>query len=225
MHRFRSLPHPGINGMHVVVVLMVVMAASAAPTPLVQLDAWGTDSVRVRIAPSGGSIVDPPLSPLLIPHPSQPKGPSSSLGLTNGNLEVSSDPTTGFVTATRVSDGAVLLKTQSITFGEPAANSRSGYVSGSLVYTIADGNKVYGLGEHRTGSLDMTGYSKLFSTSQLYSDSHGSDVLMPFVMVYPLGVGFVWNLPSYGAVNLSTNGKIQTVFMTARVRLSSVQLC
>lgn len=48
--------------------------ASSSSAPLVQLDAWGNDSVRVRIAPPGGSIVDPPFSALLLPHPLQECG-------------------------------------------------------------------------------------------------------------------------------------------------------
>lgn len=76
----------------VIAAACALVAAVASGAPVVQLDAWGTDSVRIRIAPSGGAIVDPPFSPLIIPHPSFVGGvdstTSSPLHVTNGNLAV-----------------------------------------------------------------------------------------------------------------------------------------
>ena len=55
--------------------------------------------------------------------PATPISSSVSRGsgndLTNGNLRVVVDPTTGCLTATRVSDGVVLLKQTSLVFGTP----------------------------------------------------------------------------------------------------------
>ena len=158
---------------------LATATTTTAAAPVVQVDAWGQDSVRVRIAPPGGSIVDPPLGALLIPHPDQQQQQqqqqqksvstasaaetAGSVKLVNGNLAVSVDSGSGALTATRVSDGKLLFASKSITFGPAAAGSAASAVSASLVLDVSDGaaNKLYGLGEHRTGKLDMTGYSKL----------------------------------------------------------------
>lgn len=57
------------------------------------------------------------------------------VGLTSlqqGNLLVSYDAASGFITATRVSDGVVLLQTVNITWGAPAAASRPNSVSANI---------------------------------------------------------------------------------------------
>jgi alpha-D-xyloside xylohydrolase len=182
--------------------LLLLSAATGAP--LVQLDAWGADSVRIRIAPPGGAIVDPPYTPLLIPHPSFATAappPPSRLSITSGNLRVEADAR-GLLTATRVSDGAPLFTAAAPVFGAPAAGSRPGSVSASITLLVAGANKLYGLGEHRTGTLDMTNYSKALEDSQDYAHSHGADIMIPFYSAHPLGLGVLWALPSFGNVSL-----------------------
>ena len=197
--------------------------ASAAP-PLVQLDAWGRDSIRVRIAPPGGAIVDNAFSPYVSPPPAAPAAQRELRGaasLTAGNLAVSFDAATGFISASRVSDGAPLLTTASLAFGAPAAGSRAGSVSASLVLALASGgaNRLYGLGEHGTGRLDMTGYDKMLQTSQYYSVSHGADILIPFYMAHPLGLGVLWAQTSYGSVSLQPAAHNWTSYATMNVDL------
>jgi alpha-D-xyloside xylohydrolase len=199
---------------------------SSASPPVVQLDAWGDDSVRIRIAPPSGSITDPPYTPLLIPHPSHSAGggavDSSPVRLASGNLLVTADAVTGFVTASRVSDGAPLFTTTSLVFGQPANGSRAGSVSASITLAISGGadNVVLGLGEHRTGKLDATGYSKTLAESQYYTKSHGADIMIPFYSVHPLGLGLLWALPSYGAVSLSaTEGHTWSSLATLNIDL------
>ena len=139
---------------------LAALALGAAAPPVVQLDAFGRDSVRVRIAPPGGAIVDTAFAPYASPPPPPPSPPlRAAAALTNGNLAVAFDPATGFITASRVSDGAPLLSTTALAFGPPANGSRAGSVSASLVLAVAGGaaNRLYGLGEHTTGKLDMTG--------------------------------------------------------------------
>ncbi len=91
---------------------------------MVQLDALG-GGVRVRFAPPGGAVVDPPLSAILLPAEGglAPLATSPS-SVTNANLRVASDPTTGLITATRVSDGAVVLQQTGLAWGPPAPGSR-----------------------------------------------------------------------------------------------------
>jgi hypothetical protein len=134
-------------------VLACVGVATAAQTQLVQLDAYADDSIRIRVAPAGGSITEPPLQvrfcafvyfcsqsicstvnstrieftyvhlifsdrktaqpQALIGTPPMSNTAVSGDGkgtLSNGNLKITVDPTTAFVTATRISDGKVLLQ-------------------------------------------------------------------------------------------------------------------
>ena len=207
--------------------LCVAAASLLAPSraqPIVQLDAFGRDSIRVRIAPPGGAIVDNAFAPFVSPAPAPPAGQveaRTAASLTAGNLAVSVDAATGFITATRVSDGAPLLSTLALAFGAPAAGSRAGSVSASLVLSVAGGaaNKLYGLGEHGTGALDMTGYDKMLQTSQYYSVSHGADILIPFYMAHPLGLGVLWAQSSYGSVSLQPAAHNWTSYAALNVDL------
>ena len=176
----------------------ILGGTSAAP--VVQLDPWGDDSVRIRIGPAGASIVDPPLMALDSTTPPASSTVATRLGqlrLTNGNLDVEVDAASGFITATRASDGAVLLRQTALSFGAAAPGSRPGSVSVLVSFAGTVGEAVYGLGEHRTGKVNQMPYSQLFQNSQFYPDSHGSDVSVPYYSS-SLGYGFLWNLPSYG---------------------------
>jgi alpha-D-xyloside xylohydrolase len=192
--------------------LLFSLAQPSAAAFVVQLDAHGDHSIRVRVAPAGGKIVDPPVMALT---PTSP--PLSTLTrregantLTNGNLKVRVDPTSGCVTATRVSDGKVLLTQTSLTFSKPTNHAngkllegvRPGSVATTATFKSDPAEKIYGLGEHRTGTVARKPYSKIFAESQLYAKSHGSDAQIPWYASSE-GYGFVWNLPSYGAINIT----------------------
>jgi hypothetical protein len=100
--------------------------------------------------------------------------------LTNGNLKVSVD-VNGLLTAIRVSDGKVLLKQTAMTFAQPNVPvTRAGSVSAMVSFAGTANEKVYGLGEHRTGVVNQMPYHKRFADSQDYGQSHGSDVSMPW---------------------------------------------
>ena len=174
--------------------------------PVVQLDPWGDDSIRIRIAPTGSPIVNPPLMALESSTPPTPTSSSvvraGALRLTNGNLQVDVDAVTGLVTAKRVNDGALLLRQIATAFGAAATGSRPGSVSVQITFAGTAGEAIYGLGEHRTGTVNQMPYTQIFQNSQYYPDSHGSDVSIPYYSS-SLGYGFLWNLPSYGYVNIS----------------------
>ena len=190
-----------------IILSVTLFSVALCQSPIVQFDAWGNDSVRVRIAPAGGAIVEPPYTPLLLPHPSFPGGPSSGSALTNGNMRITNDASSGVITATRVSDGALLFSTKKISFAQAAIGSHKGWVSASLSLTLPGSNRLYGLGEHRQlGKLDATGFTEELSNSQYYPNSRGADIVIPFFSAMPLGLGFLWNLPSYGFVDLNVNG-------------------
>lgn len=178
---------------------------SIAQPPVVQLDPWASDSIRVRIAPTGRSIWDPPLRGLLPTPPTllTPSYGDGSTSLTNGNLRVDVDPTTGFLTATRVSDGTLLLKQTALAFGTPDVPfTRDGSVSASVAFAGTAGERVYGLGEHRTGVVNQMPFTKRFADSQDYAKSGGSDAMIPFY-ASSLGYGFLWNNAAYGSASLS----------------------
>ena len=198
--------------------LAAVALGVATSQPVVQLDAWGPDSVRVRIAPQGGAIVDNPYGPY-VARAAGASTASSPVALTVGNLAVAADAATGFISATRVSDGVLLFSTTALVFGSPAPGSRAGSASASLVLNVTGGvaNRLYGLGEHTTGRLDMTGYSKLVSDSQYYARSHGADILIPFYMAHPLGLGLLWAASSYGVVDLQPTAHNWTSFALLNV--------
>lgn len=145
---------------------------------MVQLDALGTDGVRVRIAPPGGAIVEPPLQAFQSASIPSRRGDravrSGAYDITNGNLQVTADPVTGLVTAIRVSDGAVLLKQVGLTWGAPAVGSRPNSTSATVTFAGTPGELVYGLGEHRTGTVQQMPFFKLFQDSQYYPISHGA---------------------------------------------------
>jgi alpha-D-xyloside xylohydrolase len=194
-------------------VLLLAVVASAQNF-LVQLDPFASDSIRIRVAPPTGSITNPELQGLLPDAPTSRTfhfyndGESSSSGissLTNGNLRIDVDVTTGFLKATRVSDSVVLLNQIGLEFGIPDVPfTRIGSVSANVTFAGTSGEKVYGLGEHRTGAVNQMPYTNRFADSQDYGISHGSDVMIPWY-ASSLGYGFLWNSAGHGSVSLSEN--------------------
>lgn len=75
------------------------------------VDAWGADSVRVRV--HFGAVIDVPAAQALLPTATPPPGTGEAVveanRLTHGNIRVDVG-TAGLVTVTRVSDQKVLLK-------------------------------------------------------------------------------------------------------------------
>jgi alpha-D-xyloside xylohydrolase len=186
-------------------IIAICAASFAAAQPSVQLDPFATDSIRVRVAPQGSAIADPPLRGLL-PEPPSSRTLSTGDGittLTNGNLRVDIDAATGFITATRVSDGATLLRQTALTFDAPDVPvTRAGSVSASVTFAGTTGERIYGLGEHRTGAVNQMPFAHRFADSQDYGKSGGADVMIPWY-ASSLGYGFLWNNAGYGSVNLS----------------------
>eukprot|EP01043_Picozoa_sp_COSAG02_P058814 COSAG02_NODE_7384_length_3039_cov_9.723391_1_plen_496_part_00 len=189
----------------------LVLVASASAAVVVDLQPHGDHSIRVRVAPEGGAITDPPAMALLYTPPplstATSRGPNS---LINGNLKVEIDPSNGFVTATRVTDGKVLLEQTALTFSAPynsllntpLEGTKQGSVRTVAAFKGIATEKIVGFGEHRTGTIGRKPYSKVFAESQLYDHSQGSDASIPWY-ASDSGYGFVWNLPSYGTVNVT----------------------
>ena len=128
---------------------------------------------------------------------------ADGLDVTQGNLKVVADASTGFVTATRVSDGATLLKQTGLEWGPTStAKDRKGSVSAAVTFEGHAAEDVYGFGEHKNQRVQQMPYKKVFADSLFYGKSQGGDVSIPYYSS-SLGYGFVWNTPSLGSVSVS----------------------
>ncbi|KAL6055995.1 Alpha-xylosidase [Balamuthia mandrillaris] len=190
---------------------------------VVQLDEWGADSFRVLITPNA-QVEDPPIQALLLSSSYAssashrfvvvPTRQQSTTNTTNGNLIASLDSSTGLLTFVRKSDGRVLLRTLSQHFSSQwnekqqkekntfSSSSSSSLLGATVSFAANEKEQVYGLGEHRTGRLQNKPIFISFQQSQLYTLSRGADISIPFYQS-SLGYGFLWNLPSFGYVNIS----------------------
>jgi len=162
-----------------------------------QVTPWGRNSFRVRI--SLGDIVTPAVQALL---PTPPPSPYDDVRISedfiiNGNLRA--DVNNGLATFTRISDNTVLLQEVSHSL---APNSDRLY--SAKVRFMASDESIYGLGEHRTGRLQYKPYYHDFQDSQVYQISTGSDISIPFYHSTK-GYGFLWNLPSFGYVDINND--------------------
>ena len=177
----------------------------------IQLDAWGHDSIRIRLSPS--DIQQIPEVQAMLPFPpglTPPPGAalpcrSADESLSNGNLAISVGDD-GSVKATRVSDGAVLMSTTAVQFDPVSFPSvyPSNYTlyATSLSYTHLEG-QIYGLGEHKTGRTQYEDYTHLFENSQIYGDSLGGDITIPWY-ISTAGFGLLYNEAGYGWLHINS---------------------
>ena len=190
-----TLPMPS----HALLYPLLLLAASAsssahararAPPYITSLSAVGANSIRVRVAAPGQSgVSDPPISALRLPTaaPTATVPMAAATTLINGNLRVNVDPGTGLLTAVRLSDNVVVLKQMALEWS-PLDNSTAaagggrkgeGVRPGSLAATVrfagTAGESVYGLGEHKTGTVQRSPYTKVFADSLYYGKSGGAD--------------------------------------------------
>ncbi|KAJ9443699.1 alpha-D-xyloside xylohydrolase [Diplonema papillatum] len=198
---------------------LLLLAASVSEGLVTDLRAAGENSIRVRVAPNGGVLAEPVKSALL-PNASQHletrRLSSNASSAVNGNLRVDIDETTGYLTATRVSDGLQVLKTTLLAFGAPVPPSATGtyYVNATFATPASATERIYGLGEHYGLGVNVFPYFKKFADSLFYPASHGSDVSIPWYCSSH-GYGFVWNNPSLGTVNI-TNGSAEWTGLAVR---------
>ena len=179
----------------------------------VQLDSWGNDSIRIRMSPD--TIQAIPYAQALLPYPPglppphtltshSPCSSSAANDLTNGNLRVTiADDDT--LTITRVSDGMVIV--HDVDVSTSSANLQSVYpqpyplYETSICYQHAQG-QFYGLGEHKTGRTGYTAFQHSFENSQVYSQSNGGDISIPFY-ISTAGFGLLYNQAGYGTINIT----------------------
>ncbi len=185
----------------------------------VQVDPWGSNSLRVRIAAPGNPVADPPLMGLL-PTPPLARGhgdavvDGDSLSITNGNIRASVDPSSGLVTLTRPSDGVTLLRQTAQVFGAAPAGTCSGCYSGNSTFAgVGPDERIYGFGSQQDGAVSKPlPFFRSIEASEYYPYNHGSQALVGWWMS-SVGYGVLNNLPSYGFYSISTSST--TVFSNA----------
>eukprot|EP01079_Euglenida_sp_SAG-EU17-18_P001938 gene1938-2982_t len=156
------------------------------------------------MAVPGQPITEPLISALEPNPPTRTVATRAPLTLTNGNLVVTVDPDTSYVTATRVSDRKTLLRQTGLSFQAAQAGSRPGSAAVVVEFAGTDGEQVYGLGEHKDNKIQQAPYKKVFADSLYYGKSQGGDVSIPYY-ASSLGYCFLWNSPSLGSVDISSN--------------------
>ena len=180
------------------------------------VDAWGDNSLRIRIVPPGGKFIAKPIVQGLIAD--RPKTQSSVVTsettLTNGNMRVVLSAGSGLATFSRVADGRVLLQERSLTMTQLGRGSPT--AAAAVVFEgLAVDEYVYGLGEHRgsakchdqctNASLPLRRWDWRIADSQDVSTlPNNGNAWIPWY-ASSRGVGFLWNLASYGSVHLGTD--------------------
>lgn len=164
---------------------------------MLRIEPWGEDSVRVRATLNPGF---KELPGALLPQPAaEPKievGPDRAT-LRTGKLlvELGKDGRLRFL---RADTGAVLLEEPSVEVVQPTGRefkSRGGDLFKIEARFLAcDGERFYGLGQHRHGRLDQKGC--VVDLAQ-----RNCEVAIPF-LVSSRGYGFLWHHPGIGRVEL-----------------------
>jgi alpha-D-xyloside xylohydrolase len=168
---------------------------------VLQVEAWGVDSVRVRvarlvIAEMDGALVDPPgHADVTVTTGS----PTSSL--VNGKLRVELSES-GELRFSRETDGSELLSEMPAHFAWPGPRlfSPVGDNSWRLEqrFRAYPDEQIFGLGQHLHGRLNQKGMV-------LDLVQRNAEVTIPFA-VSSRGYGFLWNSPAVGRVEFAENG-------------------
>lgn len=191
--------------------LYVALCASASGCLLIRdrtaaqtlkIEAHGDNGVRVRAVPENSTFRDDLVSALV--DTARPPAPCSeatlgavaSQNFTSGNLraELGAD---GRLRFWRVSDNFLLLAEQ--TARSLAAAATPGFLRLDLAFDAVPGERIYGLGQHKTGQLDNKGVEGLTLAPA------NTEILIP-VAHSSLGFAFLFNLPSFGAVEYNSSG-------------------
>eukprot|EP00051_Salpingoeca_urceolata_P015942 m.209021 g.209021 ORF g.209021 m.209021 type:complete len:813 (-) comp18544_c0_seq3:63-2501(-) len=177
----------------------------------IKIEPYGADAVRVRAIPTGTSRFRDDLVSALVPPGDgmAASGPCRNVtwsagqppqGLVNGNLqaEVGSD---GKLVFTRVGDKATLVKEKTVRKLAPTTTQPPlpGFQSLDLVFEASPAERIYGLGQHKTGKLDNKG------VKGLRLNPANTEVLIP-VVHSSLDYTLLFNLPSFGTVEYNDTG-------------------
>ena len=174
-----------------------------------RIEAHGTNALRVRAVPAGAAFRDDLVSAFVAAPSPAPSCVTMSLGgggavgfnFTSGNLRAEVGAADGLLSFWRVSDGAQLLAEQSVRALRPAVTRPPlpSFYSLQLAFEPTEGERIYGLGQHKTGQLDNKG------VGSLGLDPRNTEITIP-VAHSSLGFSFLFNLPAFGAVEYNSTG-------------------
>ena len=167
----------------------------------IKLEAHGDNAIRVRAVPSGGTFRDDLVSALLPLDGAAGQAECARAALTSGqtvtsgNLQASVGAD-GLLRFTRLSDKKLLLaesapRTLTPTVTQPPV---PGFLALNMSFAAVAGERVYGLGQHKTGQLDNVG-------EKFHLQPQNTEILIP-VLHSSLGYSFLMNLPSFGTVEI-----------------------
>jgi alpha-D-xyloside xylohydrolase len=168
---------------------------------VLQVEAWGVDSVRVRVATMAiaemdGALLDPPGHAEV----TVTTGNATS-SLVNGKLRVELSEN-GELRFSRETDGSEFLSEMRAHFAWPGARlfSPVGDNSWRLEqrFRAYPDEQIFGLGQHLHGRLNQKGMV-------LDLVQRNAEVTIPFA-VSSRGYGFLWNSPAVGRVEFAENG-------------------
>ena len=168
------------------------------------LEPWGKNGLRLR-ANLRQQLLDLPQA--LVEKPPLPAGEVEiSIGpekavLRNGTLQAEI-AANGRIRYIRATDGQALLTEPEPTYYDVSARRfkprDGGLYQIEAVFEAQEGERFYGLGQHKHGRLNQKGC--IIDLQQ-----RNTEIAIPF-LISSLGYGFLWNNPAVGRVELGLNG-------------------
>ena len=160
----------------------------------VKIEPFGSDSLRIRVSPTGQFQDDLPGALLSKPLSRSPVSCVRERSVSNGNIQadVLSD---GRVSVKQVSSDTILF--QETKLRQFNASQSSGFYSLTAWFRVQEGEHLYGFGQHKTGALNNVGQK--FQMKQ-----ENTEVFIPLVHS-TFNYSYLWNTPSFGEVTVGDN--------------------
>ena len=201
--------------------LIVSVLPAAASLTLPQVDAWGPNSFRVRWASPGFAIIESEFTPFVPQQQAEVQGGMKALRTINGNLCIDIDAATGLITATRVSDSAVLLRQTSLSFAPalvpglpPSAEVR---FAGHGEDEVFVGGGEQGLSNRVT--LESP-FARNYADTEYYGYNMGRQAFVP-LFFSTRGYGFLTANPGYGTVDIEPAPK-ETILNASSIKVVDI---
>eukprot|EP01051_Picozoa_sp_SAG22_P000314 SAG22_NODE_7_length_40155_cov_25.241356_27_plen_389_part_00 len=185
---------------------LIIRDASAGQD--VKMEQFGANAVRVRAVPAGGAFRDDLVSALVPPSDGFAADPAAGgcptvaldaaaaggpTSVISGNMRAALGPH-GLLSFTRIHDSKVLLAEAAVRSMAPAVTvpELPGFYGLNITFKANAGERIYGLGQHKTGILDNAG-------GKFELSPHNTEIFIP-VAHSSEGYSFLMNLPSFGSV-------------------------